>query len=88
MQNIYQNFDFNYLKTVYKMLRRGIFPAFDNTYAANILGMWEIWVDFTPHVRMLLPSEPVWQYSCTKLPKKLTIKIEHIKMMQIPCFDI
>ena len=41
------------------MLRLGIFPAFDNKFAANILGMWEIWVDFTPHVGALVPSEAV-----------------------------
>ena len=38
---IYQNLDFNYLKTVYIMLRLGIFTAFDNIFTANILGMWE-----------------------------------------------
>ena len=28
MPKIYQNLDFNHLKTVYKMLRPGIFPVF------------------------------------------------------------
>ena len=41
MPKIYQNLDFNYLKTVYKILRLGIFAAFDNIFTANILGMWE-----------------------------------------------
>ena len=52
------------------MLRLGIFPAFYNKFTANILGMWENWVDFTPHVGALVPSEAVSQYSCTNLPEK------------------
>ena len=41
MPKMYQNLDLNYLKTVNKMLRLEIFLTFDNTFAANILGMWE-----------------------------------------------
>ena len=41
MPKMYQNLDFNYLKTAYKMLSLGIFPTFDNIFTANILGMWE-----------------------------------------------
>ena len=41
------------------MLRLGIFPAFDNKFTTNILGMCENWVDFTPHVGVLVPSEAV-----------------------------
>ena len=74
------------------MLRLEIFPTFDNTFAANILGMWEkrraLLAPPPPHVGVFLPSELVSQYSCKKLPKKLMIMIEHIKMMQIPCLDI
>ena len=49
---IYQNFDFNHLKTVCKMLRSGIFPVFGNIFTANTLEMWG-------EERELLPSEPV-----------------------------
>ena len=41
------------------MLRLGIFPAFDNKFTTNILGMCENWVDFTPHMGQLVPSEAV-----------------------------
>ena len=60
------------------------------------MGMWEKKGSFTtppppppPHatVLLLLPSEPVSHYSCKNLPKT-DIKIENIKMMQIPCLDI
>ena len=70
---IYQNLDFNYLKTVYKMLGLGIIPIFDNIVIANILRMWEKRGGLYPHphplcrrVGMLLPSEPVSQYICKK----------------------
>ena len=84
MPKMYQNLDLNYLKTVYKMLRLEIFLTFDNTFAANILGMWEKRRGLPPpppHVGVFLPSELVSQHSCKKLPKKLVIMIEHIKMM-------
>ena len=38
MPKISQNLDFNHLKTVYKMLRLGIFSIFYNVFTANILG--------------------------------------------------
>ena len=39
MPKIYQNLDFNDLKTVYEMLRLEIFATFDNIFTANLLGM-------------------------------------------------
>ena len=41
MLKIYQNLDFNQLKTVYKVLKLGTFPIFDDIFTANILEMWE-----------------------------------------------
>ena len=41
MPKMYQNLGFDHLKTVYKMLKLGIFPIFDNIFTANVLGMWQ-----------------------------------------------
>ena len=41
MPKIYQNLDFNQLKTVYNVLKLGIFPIFDDIFTANILETWE-----------------------------------------------
>ena len=41
MPKIYQNLDFNQLKTVYNVLKLGIFPIFDDIFTANILETWK-----------------------------------------------
>ena len=41
MPKIYQNLDFNQLKTVSNVLKLGIFPIFDDIFTANILETWE-----------------------------------------------
>ena len=50
MLKTYQNLDFDHLKKVYKMLKLGIFPVFDKIFTANILGIWEKRILFTPDV--------------------------------------
>ena len=49
--------------------------------------MWVKRRGFTPHARLLLPSEPVSQYRCMNLPKT-DDNISRHKMMQIPYLDI
>ena len=67
---IYQNLDFDHLKTVYKMLMLGIFPAFYNKFTENILGMWgKLGAPSPVQAGVLLPSELVSQYNCKNLPK-------------------
>ena len=62
MPKIYQNLDFNQLKTVYNVLKLGIFPIFDDIFTANILETWEKrGGGFNPHAGVLLHSEPVSQ---------------------------
>ena len=64
MPKIYQNLDFNQLKTVYNVLKLGIFPIFDDIFTANILETWKKrggGGGFNPHAGVLLHSEPVSQ---------------------------
>ena len=44
-------------------------PILNNIFTENILGMWEKKRGFTSHGGVLLPSEPVPQNICIKLPK-------------------
>ena len=69
MPKMYQILDFHCLKSVYKMLKLGIFSVLDNIFTENILEMWEKRGDLFPMWEYFsLPSELVSQYSCSKNP--------------------
>ena len=78
-----KSWHFSHLKTVYKILRLGDFPGFNNTFTANISRIWE------KRGGSSLVREPVSQYDCSvRTFLKLMIKIEHTKLILIPCLDI
>ena len=78
MPKNYPNLDFHHLKTVYKMLRLGIFPVFV-IYLQQIC--WECGSGCS--------SITSWyRNTAVRTFLKLMIMIEHMKMMQITCLDI
>ena len=77
------NINFNYLKTIYEMLRLRIFPVFEIYWESARRSGWSL-----PFMRECPSLVSCYHNIAVRTFLKLMIMIEHTEMMQIPCLDL